>query len=49
MMFDPWKWTHPTYTFDITRRITDLKLVEIDPSGRMADTDRKNNKLELHW
>ena len=29
--------------------IYDIKIAEIDPSKRMADTDRKNNKLELTW
>jgi hypothetical protein len=46
---DPWKWTSPTYTFDVSRRLLDLRAVEIDPSQRMADVNRKNNRLELHW
>ena len=48
-VFEPWKWTSPTYTFQVNRRITDLKVVEIDPSQRMADIDRTNNKLDLKW
>jgi Peptidase family M1 domain len=44
-----WKWTHPTYIIETDRRITDFSIVEIDPSLRMADIDRKNNKLELKW
>ncbi|HXB44572.1 MAG TPA: M1 family metallopeptidase [Puia sp.] len=47
--FDPWKWTHPTYTFEISHRLTDVKIIEIDPTQRMADVERKNNKLELNW
>ena len=47
--FEPWKWTHPTYIFEISHRLTDLKSVEIDPTQRMADMNRKNNKLELTW
>jgi hypothetical protein len=47
--FEPWKWTSPTYTFELGHRLTDIKVVEIDPSQRMADVDRKNNKLELNW
>ena len=47
--FAPWKWTNPTYTFSFDRRLLDLKVVEIDPTQRMADTDRRNNKLELKW
>ncbi len=45
----PWKWTDPTFTFTINHRLTDLKIIEIDPSLRMADVDRKNNRLELNW
>ena len=45
----PWKWTHPTYTFEINRRLSDLKIIEIDPTHRMADTERQNNKLEIKW
>jgi hypothetical protein len=46
---EPWKWTHPFYTFEIDRKLTDLKVVEIDPGQRMADMERKNNKLEITW
>ncbi len=45
----PWKWTHPTYTISIDRKLLDLKKIEIDPKKRMADTERRNNKLELNW
>jgi hypothetical protein len=44
-----WKWTYSTYTVESNRKLTDIKLVEIDPSQRMADIDRKNNKMELKW
>jgi aminopeptidase N len=47
--FEAWKWTSPTYTFRLNHRLLDIKSVEIDPSQRMADVDRKNNKLELNW
>jgi hypothetical protein len=45
----PWKWTHTTYVFEVNRRLTDLKIIEIDASMRMADVERKNNRLELNW
>lgn len=48
-VYEPWKWTHPTYVFEIDRKITDLKVVTIDPSERMADIERKNNKLDIPW
>lgn len=44
-----WRWTHPTYIVELKRRLTDIKKVEIDPTKRMADTDQKNNVLELNW
>lgn len=44
-----WKWTHPTYTLEISRRLFDLKEVHIDPSQRMADIERRNNVLKLNW
>ncbi|NJL11619.1 MAG: M1 family metallopeptidase [Microscillaceae bacterium] len=39
-----WPWTHPTYTFQVSIPLSKIKKVEIDPSLRMADTDRKNNE-----
>jgi hypothetical protein len=48
-LHEAWKWTHPTYTVEFKRRLTDLKKAEIDPSKRMADVERKNNLLELNW
>ncbi len=48
-VFEPWKWTNPYYTLDINRNLTELKSVEIDPSHRMADIERKNNRLEITW
>ncbi|MBI5857601.1 MAG: M1 family metallopeptidase [Sphingobacteriales bacterium] len=47
--YDPWKWTHSIYTIETNRKLTDFNVVEIDPSQRMADVERKNNKLELKW
>jgi hypothetical protein len=46
---EPWKWTHPTYTFEVSQKLFDIKSIEIDPTWRMADMNRKNNKLELNW
>lgn len=46
---EPWKWTHSFYTIEINRKLTDLKIIEIDPGQRTADMERKNNRLELQW
>jgi hypothetical protein len=48
-LHEAWRWTHPTYIVEVKQRLTDIIAVEIDPSKRMADVDRKNNLLELKW
>jgi hypothetical protein len=48
-VYEEWKWTHPTYEISSSRKLTDITSVEIDPSFRMADVERKNNRLELKW
>lgn len=42
-----WRWTHPEYTFGTKRGIQELKSIEIDPSMRLADVNRSNNKLVI--
>lgn len=49
IIYEPWKWTNPDYEFEINHRLTDLKIIEIDPSQRMADLNRGNNRLDLKW
>jgi len=48
-VYEPWKWTHSTYIIETSRKLADFSIVEIDPSQRMADIERKNNKIELKW
>jgi hypothetical protein len=48
-MYKAWNWTVPTYTIETDKRVRTIKKVEIDPSYRLADMERKNNKLELNW
>ncbi len=48
-VYEPWKWTHSTYTIETNKKLSDFTIVEIDPSLRMADVERKNNRLELRW
>ncbi|MBV8255695.1 MAG: M1 family metallopeptidase [Chitinophaga sp.] len=40
----PWFWTHPTYEVEVNLPLSDIQAVEIDPSQRLADIDRSNNK-----
>ena len=48
-VYDAWNWTSGTYIVETKRKLTDLTIAEIDPSQRMADVERKNNRLELKW
>lgn len=42
---ESWPWVEPVYELTIDVAIDDIKRIEIDPSRRMADVDRDNNKL----
>lgn len=42
-----WPWTNPEYTFAIPQKANIIKLIEIDPSERMADVDRENNVMNF--
>jgi hypothetical protein len=42
-----WKWVDPVYQLGISKSIKDIKSIEIDPSLRMADVNRSNNKLVI--
>lgn len=48
-VFSPWKWTNQKYTFTVTKKIVKIKAIEIDPTQRMADIERRNNRLEIPW
>lgn len=47
IVHDDWKWTDPEYNLQISRGIGDIKEIEIDPSKRLADINRINNKLTV--
>ncbi len=49
LVYEPWKWTHPTYVIEFKNKLVDLQKAEIDTSKRMADVNRKNNVLQLNW
>lgn len=38
-----WPWVYPTYTVQVSRKVADIKSIEIDTSQRLADINRKNN------
>lgn len=46
IVHEDWPWTNPSYELSVDRPISDIVSVVIDPSGRMADVDKENNKWE---
>jgi hypothetical protein len=44
---EAWPWTNPSKTLIISRKMEEVKSVEIDPSKRMADINQENNKVEF--
>ncbi len=46
-IYPAWKWTHDTYSIETSRRLADIMIAEIDPSQRMADMERQNNRIKL--
>ncbi|MGC1242991.1 MAG: M1 family metallopeptidase [Chryseosolibacter sp.] len=42
-----WPWVLPDYTVRINRQPEEIASIEIDPSQRMADINRRNNKVEM--
>lgn len=44
----PWAWTHPTYTFRVAlAKKRKVLSVAVDPTLRLADVQRDNDRLEL--
>jgi hypothetical protein len=46
-IYPAWKWTDVLYVIETDRKLTDISVAEIDPTGRLADVERKNNRLLL--
>jgi len=49
IIYSPQPWTNKDIIIATKKKINDITSVEIDPSQRMADVDRKDNRLELRW
>lgn len=47
IVHNEWKWVNPVYTLEIKRNVGDIKEIEIDPSKRLADVNRVNNKITV--
>ncbi|MBO9635541.1 MAG: M1 family peptidase, partial [Chitinophagaceae bacterium] len=46
---ESWKWANSTYELVIDKPLMQLKSIEIDPSQRLADINRADNKMEFNW
>jgi hypothetical protein len=44
---ESWPWTNPTKTITLPVSKNSIKSIEIDPSLRMADVERANNRVEF--
>ncbi|MDH4089413.1 MAG: M1 family metallopeptidase [Cyclobacteriaceae bacterium] len=44
---ETWPWVYPTYTLKVATPASEIVSIEIDPSQRLADVDRKNNYVVL--
>ncbi|MCW5911292.1 MAG: M1 family metallopeptidase [Cyclobacteriaceae bacterium] len=42
-MLPDWPWVYPTYNVQVNRKSGEIQSIEIDPSQRMADINRKDN------
>jgi hypothetical protein len=42
-----WPWVNPSYTLKVNGSLAEIESLEIDPSQRMADINRKNNKFTV--
>ena len=47
IVHNEWKWVDPEYSFTLSKAVGDIKEIEIDPSKRMADVNRVNNKISV--
>ena len=43
-----WPWVNPTYEFTVNAKRKDIRRIEIDPSQKLADSKRGNNKVVLN-
>ncbi|MCA6409252.1 MAG: hypothetical protein IM575_09035, partial [Cytophagales bacterium] len=41
----PWPWVNPSYSLIVSKQQSEIESIEIDPSQRLADVNRKNNKV----
>ena len=47
-LLDDWEWVNNTYEINFNNKNKKIKNIEINPSGKMADINQSNNKLDFH-
>ena len=47
-IYEPWKWTSPTYIVTLDCDISQISSIVIDESHRMEDVNRANNKKVIN-
>jgi hypothetical protein len=45
ILHSEWKWVDLEYNFTLSKGVGEIKQIEIDPSMRLADVNRINNKI----
>jgi hypothetical protein len=46
-VYPAWRWTDELYIIETDRKLRDISIADIDPSQRLADVERKDNKLKM--
>lgn len=46
-LVESWPWTNPSKTIQLSKPFSEIKIVEIDPSFRMADINPANNRMQF--
>ncbi len=47
-LLDDWEWVNNTYEINFNNKNKKIKNIQINPSGKMADINQSNNKLDFH-
>jgi len=47
IVYPAWRWTHNEYVIETEKNLKELKSIDIDPTGRLADVNQSNNVLTI--
>jgi Peptidase family M1 domain len=47
IVLEAWPWVNPSYTLKINKMMSEIESIEVDASQRLADINRKNNKVTI--